>query len=76
MLTATYLFNRLPSPLLSKKSPYEILYKCLPTYGHLRTFGCLCYATNVSPIHKFDQRARKRVFVGYPFGKKAYRVCN
>lgn len=55
--TACYLINRLPTPLLSYKSPYQLLHNKPPTYNHLRTFGCLCYATNLLPIHKFDQRA-------------------
>lgn len=72
-LTATHIINHLPSPILSKNSPYEILYKRAPTYDHLRVFGCLCYVTNVTP-HKFVQRARKCLFVGYPIGQKAYRL--
>jgi hypothetical protein len=72
--TACYLINRLPTPLLSYQSPYQKLHKLQPTYTHLRTFGCLCYATNLKPTHKFDQRAHRCIFVGYPLGQKAYRV--
>lgn len=45
VLTTVYLINRLPSPLLSTKSPYELLYHCPPLFTHLKVFGCLCYAT-------------------------------
>lgn len=57
--TACYLINRLPTPLLSRKSPFEFLHRKSPIYLHLRVFGCLCYATNLSPTHKFDVRARQ-----------------
>lgn len=72
--TACYLINRLPTPLLSLKSPYELLHKTPPIYSNLRVFGCLCYATNLTPNNKFDYRARRCVFIGYPLGQKGYRV--
>ena len=49
VLTAVYLINRTSSPLLSNKSPYELLNNKKPIYLHLRFFGCLNYgATLVS----------------------------
>ena len=57
--TTCYLINRLPTPLLSHKSPYEILHGKSSGYSHIRVFGCLCYATNLTPTHKFDMRARR-----------------
>ncbi|KAF7132885.1 hypothetical protein RHSIM_Rhsim09G0014100 [Rhododendron simsii] len=72
--TACYLINCLPTPLLPYQSPYQKLHKMQPTYTHLRTFGCLCYATNLKPKHKFDQRAHRCIFIGYPLGQKGYRV--
>lgn len=46
-----------------------------PSYSHLRTYGCLCCATNTTPHKdKFAPRAFKCLFLGYSFGKKAYRV--
>ncbi|KAL5839769.1 hypothetical protein ACOSQ4_012377 [Xanthoceras sorbifolium] len=50
VLTAVYLINRLPSPLLSNKTPFEMLYSRPPSLDHLKVFGCLCYATVVHPI--------------------------
>ncbi|XP_074289516.1 uncharacterized protein LOC141614672 [Silene latifolia] len=42
---------------------------------HMRIFGCLCYAKTINRSHdKFASRSRKCVFIGYPFGKKGWRL--
>lgn len=41
--TAVYLINRMTTPLLKNKSPFEIMFKQRPNYLKLRIFGCLCY---------------------------------
>ena len=73
---ACYLINHLPTPLLSHKLSYQLLHNKLLTYDHLQTFGCLCYATNLLPTHKFDKRVHRCIFVGYPLGKKGYWIYN
>jgi len=72
--TAVHIINRLPTPLLSHKTPFERLYGKLPSYSHLRVFGCLAYATNVHVPHKFAPRAKRCIFLGYPVGQKAYKL--
>ena len=75
-LTAVHIISRLPSPVLSFKTPFERLYSKPPSYSHLRLFGCLAYATNVHVSHKFDHRAITCIFIGYPVGQKAYKLFN
>ena len=68
-----HLINRLPTPLLSLKCPYEKLYNQPPSIIHLKVFGCLGYAVSTLPhTTKFDQRARKSVFLGFKDGTKGY----
>ena len=67
VLTASYIINCTLTALLSEKTPYEMLFESIPSYSHLKVFGCLCYATNTSASkRKFDARAT-RVFLGYPY---------
>ncbi|KAK9190783.1 hypothetical protein WN943_019393 [Citrus x changshan-huyou] len=75
ILSAAYIINRTPTPLLDGKTPYELLHGKPPPYAHFRSFGCLCYARYVPrDKNKFNHRSRRCVFVGYPHGKKGWRV--
>ncbi|MCH83907.1 hypothetical protein A2U01_0004735, partial [Trifolium medium] len=68
-----HLINRLPSPLLNLKCPYEMLHKQPPTIVHLKVFGCLSYVTTLQAHRtKFDSRARKAIFLGFKDGTKGY----
>ena len=77
VLTAVHIINKLPSPILNNKSPFEKLYGKIPSYEHLKVFGCLCFASTL--IHhrtKFDPKSVPCVFLGYPFSVKGYKLLN
>ena len=68
VLITIYLINHTPSPLLSKKAPFELSNNKKPTYAYLRTFGCLCYGSTLPSQHaKFTPRAQASVFFLLPF---------
>ncbi|XP_075491077.1 uncharacterized protein LOC142529422 [Primulina tabacum] len=75
VLTAVHLINLMPTSILANKSPYEFLFHKKPDYDHLRVFGSLCYAHD-KPRDKFSPRAHRCIFLGYPHGKRGYKVYN
>lgn len=77
LLCATYIKNRLPVSPLQGKCPYEILYNKLPSYSHIRIFGCLCYPTLPEPHRdKLYPRTTPHVFIKYPFRVKEYKILS
>ena len=77
VLTATYIINRLPTPILNNQTPYELLFKQKPAYAHMRVFGSLCFAaTLLNGRKKFDPQGRACVVLGYPFGTKGYKILD
>lgn len=77
VMTAAYIINRTPTPILNGKTPFERLYNRPPPLSHLQVFGCLCYSHNQKRMgDKFASRSVKGVFIGYPSGKKDWRIYN
>lgn len=75
VLAAGYLINRTPNSILQGKTPHEILNGRPPSYEHLRIIGSLCYAHNQNTKgDKFASRSRRCVFLGYPHGKKGWKL--
>ncbi|KAL5752556.1 hypothetical protein ACOSQ2_023063 [Xanthoceras sorbifolium] len=73
-LTAVYTINRIPSPTIQNKSPFELLYGQSPDYSSLRVFGCVCFVS--LPPHertKLQPRARLCCFLGYGLSQKRFR---
>ena len=74
ILTAAYLINRLPSSVLSGKSPFECVYGRKSRLSHLRSFGCLCFSSILNNSDKFSSRSEKCVLIGFSTTKKAYKL--
>ncbi|XP_052626943.1 uncharacterized protein LOC128133515 [Lactuca sativa] len=62
--------------LISGHSPYEVVFKKLPVFDHLRVFGCLCFATKLNNHDKLSERAEKCVLLGYSSEKKGYKLLS
>jgi hypothetical protein len=73
--TAIHLINRLPTPKLSHKSPWEKLFHKSQDISHLKTFGCICFPL-LRPYntHKLEPRTTPCIFLGYPAFSKGY-IC-
>ncbi|KAG3239233.1 hypothetical protein PI124_g15825 [Phytophthora idaei] len=65
-MSAIYVKNRLPSPKIENKTPFEIVYKSKPSVKHMRVFGCRTYVlTPKEKRLKWDPKARAGLFMGY-----------
>ncbi|KAG2770705.1 hypothetical protein Pcac1_g18319 [Phytophthora cactorum] len=62
-MTAIYIKNRLPSPKVPGKTPFEVVYKSKPNVKHMRVFGCKAYVlTPKEKRLKWDPKARGGIF--------------
>ncbi|KAK4352811.1 hypothetical protein RND71_028329 [Anisodus tanguticus] len=68
-----YTLNILHTSTLHNMTPTEILYHRIPSYDHLRIFGCLCYLNLSSTApHKLAPRSTPCVFLGFPPNHRGY----
>lgn len=77
ILTAVYLYNRLPtSTLPENRTPAEIWYGYEPDLTKIKNFGCVAYAHKPKEDRqgKLDTHSRKMIFVGYC--NNGYRLWN
>ena len=74
--TATHIYNRSPTRMLSWRTPYELWHRGqVPDVSHLRTFGCMVYMhVPGDKRRKLDAKAIETVLVGYEPGSKGYRL--
>lgn len=72
---ATYIINRVVSPVLNNKTRFELLYSSKPNYSQIKVFGCECYRF-LRPYnkHKFDFHTSKCILLGVSITHKGY-VC-
>ena len=71
--TTTYLINRMPSPVLKMKNPFEILFQKPTNYSKLHVFGCLCFSW-LTPYttNKLQSKSQSCVFIGYSNTQSVY----
>ncbi|KAL4590424.1 hypothetical protein LXL04_003353 [Taraxacum kok-saghyz] len=75
--TAVYLINRLPTPILNAKSPFDLMYGRSPNYTKLKPFGCLCYPwLRPYSTSKLHPRSTPCLFLGYSTDKSAYKCLH
>ena len=74
---ATYIINRLPTPLLKGKSPFELLYGSPPNYENFHPFGCRVYPClrDYMPT-KFSPHSIPCIFMGYRSFYKGFRCLD
>ncbi|KAI3494497.1 hypothetical protein L1887_40745 [Cichorium endivia] len=72
--SAVYIVNRLPTPFLQNKSPFELIFHRVPTYANFRPFGYRVYPyLRDYADHKLSPRSLPCVFLGYCSQYKGYR---
>jgi hypothetical protein len=76
-LTATFLINRLPTPVLHHMSSIEKLFATKHAYSFLRTFGCACWSNlRLYNTHKLTFRSKQCTFLGYSTHHKGYKCLD
>ena len=76
-LTAVFIINRLLTPILQHRSPYEMVHHHKPDYNFLCAFGCACWPY-LRPYnrHKMDFRSKTCIFIRYSVGHRGYKCLD
>lgn len=74
---AVYLINRLPTPLLSHKSPFQLLFGKTLDYKFLHLFGCTVFpCLTLYKNQKFQFQSTKCIFTGYSDAHKGFKCLS
>ncbi|KAJ0474222.1 putative RNA-directed DNA polymerase [Helianthus annuus] len=75
--SATYVINRVPTPLLENKSPFQILFDQVPNYSNFRVYGCRVFPyLRDYAKHKLEPRSLPCIFLGYSTSYKGFRCLD
>jgi transposase InsO family protein len=76
-LTAIFLINRMPYPILQNSTLFTQLFKAEPECSTLRIFERACYPL-LRPYnkHKLQFRSKQCIFLGYSSNHKGYRCMD
>ena len=75
--TTCYIQNRIFLRSILKKTPYELWKGRKPNISYFHIFGSKYFILNTKDkLSKFDPKSDPRIFLGYSFVSKAYRVFN
>ncbi|GAB2267282.1 hypothetical protein Dimus_038662 [Dionaea muscipula] len=70
---ATFLINRMPTPVLGMSSPFEKLFNTMPDLSTIKVFGCAVYPLlSAYNTNKLQAKTDKCVFVGLALGYKGF----
>ena len=59
-----------------KKTPFELFYERKPKIHYFKPFGCLTYTQNMSRQNKFEEKAKRCIFLSYAFNSKGFKLMN
>ncbi|KAJ0726006.1 putative RNA-directed DNA polymerase [Helianthus annuus] len=75
--SATFIINRLPTPILENASPFQLLFDQVPQYSNFRVYGCQVFPyLRDYAKHKLEPRSLPCVFIGYSSQHKGYRCLD
>lgn len=70
---ATYLINRLPTPILQNFTPYDKLHTIKLDYSFFKSFGCLCYPhLRAYTTNKLMSKSKRCIFLRYSSSHLGY----